>query len=177
MTLPPGTTLRTLTMHPDRRGWLFEAFRQEWVPDLPGAQVNVMWSRAGVMRGSHVHGRHADYFVLAQGKALVGLKDLRKRSPAYGLAAIVEMSADAPQALIVPPGVLHGMYFPTDSVLVTVESETYDPGEEVRCRWNDPELAIPWPFSEAVLSDSDRGAPSYADMMRRIEPWQAGFAV
>ena len=62
MNLPPGTRLRSLTAHADRRGWLFEAFRAEWEPDVAGAQVNVSSSAPGVLRGSHVHGRHTDYF-------------------------------------------------------------------------------------------------------------------
>src|SRR5436309_14843939 len=70
--LPPGTRLRSLTAHGDRRGWLVEAFRAEWEPDVAGAQVNVSSSAPGVLRGSHVHGRHTDYFVLASGAATVG---------------------------------------------------------------------------------------------------------
>jgi dTDP-4-dehydrorhamnose 3,5-epimerase len=172
LNLPPGTTLRSLTPHPDRRGWLMEAFREQWAPGHAGAQVNVTWSRAGALRGSHVHCRHADYFVVAQGRALVGLKDLRRRSPAYGGTALVELRAEAPQALLVPTGVLHGLYFPVDSLLVTVESHPYDPEEEVRCRWDDPALGIPWPFREAILSDADRDAQSFDSLMRAIEPWQ-----
>src|SRR5437764_1129434 len=75
--LPPGTRLRSLTAHGDRRGWLVEAFRAEWEPDVAGAQVNVSSSAPGVLRGSHVHGRHTDYFVLAPGPRLtLGLRSV-----------------------------------------------------------------------------------------------------
>jgi len=175
--LPPGTRLRSLTAHGDRRGWLVEAFRAEWEPDVAGAQVNVSSSAPGVLRGSHVHGRHTDYFVLASGAATVGLKDLRRASPAFGRTWLVGLEAQRPEALIVPAGVLHGLYFPVQSLLVSIESETYDPTEEIRCRWDDPQLAIPWPFRDPILSDNDRRAGAFAEVMRALEPWQASFRI
>jgi dTDP-4-dehydrorhamnose 3,5-epimerase len=176
MTLPRGVTLRPLVPHHDQRGWLVEAFRESWA-GVDGAQVNLMWSRAGTLRGSHVHGLHADYFVLVSGRALVGIRDVRKRSPTFGMTALVDLCSDSPSAMTVPPGVAHGLYFPVESILLTVESRTYDPLEEVRCRWDDPEMGISWPFSAPIVSDDDRGAQSYRDMMAAIEPWQSTYAI
>jgi len=175
--LAPGIRLRPLTVHGDRRGWLFEAFRAEWEADVAGAQVNVSSSAPGVLRGSHVHGRHTDYFVLAAGAAIVGLKDLRRASPVFGRTWLVPLDAQRPEALIVPPGVLHGLYFRVQSLLVSVESHFYDPTEEIRCRWDDPELAIPWPFRHPILSDNDSCAPTFAHAMRALEPWQRCFEI
>jgi dTDP-4-dehydrorhamnose 3,5-epimerase len=177
MPLPPGVRIRPLQPHHDRRGWLVEAFRDSWTPSVEGAQVNLTWSRAGTLRGSHVHGKHADYFVLAAGRTTIGIKDVRKRSPTYGLTALVELSSETPSAMTVPPGVLHGLYFPVESILLTVESHVYDPEEEVRCRWNDPALGIPWPFSSPLLSDGDRDAQSYREMMAIIDPWQDLYCI
>ncbi|MEX2221184.1 MAG: dTDP-4-dehydrorhamnose 3,5-epimerase family protein [Candidatus Rokuibacteriota bacterium] len=176
MILPPGVRLRPLEPHHDRRGWLVEAFRESWAPGVEGAQVNLTWSRAGTLRGSHVHGEHTDYFVLASGRSKVGIRDVRKRSAAFGMTAVVELSSESPSAMIVPPGVLHGLYFPVDSILLTVESRVYDPEEEIRCRWDDPELEIPWPFAAPILSDADRVAQSYREMMAAIEPWQSRYS-
>jgi dTDP-4-dehydrorhamnose 3,5-epimerase len=88
----------------------------------------------------------------------------------------VELSSESPSAMTVPPGVLHGLYFPVDSILLTVESRVYDPEEEVACQWDDPELDIPWPFSAPILSDTDRVAQSYREMMAAIEPWQSRYS-
>lgn len=177
MTLPSGVQIRPLTPHQDRRGWLVEAFRDSWAPGVGNAQVNLTWSRAGTLRGSHVHGVHTDYFVLASGRVTVGIRDLRKRSPSFGMTALAELTGDSPSAMTVPPGVLHGLYFPLDSLLLTVESHVYDPAEEIRCRWNDPDLAIPWPFADPILSDADRGAQSYRELMATIEPWQDAYPI
>lgn len=177
MDLPAGVTLRPLDPHPDRRGWLLEAFRHSWVPGVEAAQVNVTWSRAGALRGCHVHGLHTDYFVLASGHVTVGIKDLRKRSATFGMTALVDLAGDAPTAMAVPPGVLHGLYFPIESILVTVESLVYDPSEEIPCRWDDPELGIGWPPITPILSDKDTNAQSYREMMAVIEPWQGEYSV
>ena len=167
-TLPPGVRIRPLEPHHDSRGSLVEAFRDSWDPSVQGAQVNLMWSRAGTLRGSHVHGKHADYFVLAAGRSTIGIKDVRKRSPAYGTTALVELTSDTPSAMIVPPGVLHGLYVPVESILLTVESHVYDPEEEVRCLWNDPDLGIPWPFSSARVSASDAVGHSLAEVTEMV---------
>ena len=177
MTLPLGVRIWPLEPHHDRRGWLVEAFRESWAPGVEGAQVNITWSRAGTLRGSHVHGKHTDYFVLASGRAAVGIRDVRKRSLTFGMTALVELSSESPSAMTVPPGVLHGLYFPVDSILLTVESHVYDPVEEVQCQWDDPELEIPWPFSSPILSDGDLGAQSYREMMEAIEPWQGLYFI
>ena len=175
--LPLGVRIRPLEPHPDRRGWLVEAFRESWQTGVQGAQLNLTWSRAGTLRGSHVHGRHADYFVLASGRTIIGIKDVRKQSPTFGMTAVVELSSESPSAMTVPPGVVHGLYFPVDSILLTVESDVYDPVEEIRCRWDDPELEIPWSFPSPILSDADRAAQSYRAMMAAIEPWQDLYSI
>lgn len=175
--LPPGVRVLPLVPHHDRRGWLVEAFRESWAPGVEGAQVNLTWSRAGTLRGTHVHGVHADYFALASGRAIVGIKDVRRRSRTFGMPAFVELSSDSPAAMIVPPGVLHGLYFPLESILLTVESHVYDPAEEISCRWDDPRLGLDWPCVDPILSDADGTAQSYPDMMAAIEPWQKLYAV
>jgi len=177
MTWPLGVTVSMLRPHHDRRGWLMEAFRDGWAPGVEGSQVNLTWSRGGTLRGSHVHGVHADYFVAISGRVVVGIKDVRKRSPTFGLTALVELDAAAPSAMTVPPGVLHGLYFPVDSYLLTVESHVYDPEEEIRCRWDDPALGIRWPFTTPILSDADAQGQSYHEMMAAIECWQDVYAI
>ena len=161
-----------LKVNPDRRGSLTEIFRECWVPELKPKQVNIMPSHAGVIRGSHVHRFHSDYFVLVAGRAFLGLRDVRTYSPTAGFVSLIEMFGHAPEGIVVPEGVIHGVHFVEESVLATVESEYYDPAEEIRVRWNDPALGIPWAADKVYLSDADGDAPSYAELVKTIEPWQ-----
>jgi dTDP-4-dehydrorhamnose 3,5-epimerase len=165
-----GCILLPLDPKPDRRGWLLEAFRTSWLPDIPCSQINLMWSRAGTLRGSHVHGVHVDCFVMASGECLIGLKDVRDRSPTFARLSMLQLSCEVPNLIVVPASVVHGLNFPVDSILLTVESDFYDPSEEIPCRWDDKELGIPWPFTTPILSDKDAQAQSYREMMTMIEP-------
>jgi dTDP-4-dehydrorhamnose 3,5-epimerase len=167
-----GITTVPLAQHADRRGWLMEAFRDSWLPGVRNVQVNLMLSRANSLRGVHVHGRHSDWFVVVSGRALVGLKDVRRGSPSHGVVESLWLESDAPCALLVPPGVVHGLLFPVESLLATVESFHYDPGEELRCRWDDPALGMTWPCTDPLLSDQDRVTPSYTEMLRQYEGWR-----
>ena len=175
--LPPrsgieGVRITPLVPHRDRRGWLMEAFRDSWIPGPHNLQVNLMHSRAGSLRGVHVHPRHADWFVVVTGRAMVGLKDARRASTTHGRIESIWLEADAPCALLVPPGVVHGVLFPVESLLATVETFHYDPGEEFHCRWDDPALGIEWPCSDPLQSEQDRTAPAYEEMLRRYEGWR-----
>jgi len=166
----PGVRLVPLKRHHDARGWLCEMYRHEWARDVDGRQVNVMRSVAGSLRGSHVHGKHLDYFYVPIGRALAGLKDVRKQSPTFDTSEMIEL--DERHALIVPPGVVHGLYFTEESLLVTVESDYYNPGEEFRVKWDEPALEMEWPCEDPILSDADKDAPPFNEMIRRLEPYQ-----
>jgi dTDP-4-dehydrorhamnose 3,5-epimerase-like enzyme len=67
------------------------------------------------------------------------------------------------------------MFFPVDGILVTIESMFYDPTEELKVKWDDPELGIEWPFSDTTSTEID--AYSVKDLMEKIEPWQKTFKV
>jgi dTDP-4-dehydrorhamnose 3,5-epimerase len=41
----------------------------------------------------------------------------------------------------------------------------YSPAHERGVRWNDPDLAIVWPFKEAVLSAKDSVLPYFKDFV------------
>lgn len=172
----PGVEWVDRTYHEDERGWLCEAWRHDHKLEMPGRLVLMMESYPNSLRGSHVHKDHSDWFFLPKGLAIVGLKDARRSSPVFGKSEIVTMSGGRGSwALVVPPGVVHGVYFPEHSYLLTVESEVYDPSEEVKVDWTDSELGIPWPFDQPLFPHRTPDGLSWKALLERIEPWQAGF--
>ena len=154
--LPAGVALTPLTPHADERGVFTELFRASWELGVAPVQWNAVSSKQNVLRGVHVHLRHADYFTLAVGRATIGLHDLRPGSPTAGQGTTVELEAEAPAALVIPVGVAHGFYFHEPSVHVYAVSHEFDPGDELGCRWDDSELGIAWPCSEPLISERDR---------------------
>jgi dTDP-4-dehydrorhamnose 3,5-epimerase len=164
---PPGVRLTPLQAHLDDRGSFTEVFRKAWPTGVDPVQWNVVSSQRGVLRGVHVHRHHADFLLLVTGAATIGMRDLRPgaESPAF----TVELAADQPRALTIPPGVAHGFLFREPSVHLYSTSEYFEPTDELGCRWDDPDLAIPWPPGEVLVSLRDAGLPSLADLRPQLE--------
>ena len=164
-----GVQVHPLAMHTDARGGLAELFREEWEVGLRPVQWNAVRSAANVLRGVHVHVKHADYLILLQGRASIGLRDLRQGSPTGGTAALLETSGEALTAITIPPGVAHGFYFHEPSLHIYAVSRYWDQADELGCRWDDPALEIPWPAKTAVLSERDVALPSLSALLAALE--------
>ncbi len=150
-----GVERISLSPHRDERGTFTEVFRKSWDTDVIPAQWNVVSSRANVLRGVHAHRRHADYLLLISGRATVGVHDLRDDSPTNGQGVAIELTAERPEALVIPTGVAHGFYFHDPSIHVYAVSHEWDPADELGCSWNDPGLGIDWPCLDPLLSERD----------------------
>jgi dTDP-4-dehydrorhamnose 3,5-epimerase len=162
--LPDGVSLVPLTPHADARGVFTELYRDSWEVGVAPAQWNLVASAANVLRGVHAHRRHGDYLLLARGRATIGLHDLRTAAPTSGAATTVELRADEPRALVIPPGVAHGFYFHEPSLHVYAVSHEFDRADELGCRWDDPALGIAWPCREPLLSERDAALGPLSDL-------------
>lgn len=155
--------VRPLAPHADARGVFTELYRDEWRLGPRPVQWNAVTSAPNVLRGFHCHVRHADVVTVVAGAMALGLRDLRPTSPTEGAAELLEIEARS-VAVAVPPGVAHGFYFPEESVHVYAVSETFDPEDELGCRWDDPEIGLAWPCTAPLLSERDQRAGSFAAM-------------
>ena len=163
--LPAGVVLTELTPHRDDRGTFTELFRLEWETGVQPIQWNAVRSRPGVLRGVHVHPVHGDYLTVVSGRATIGLRDLRPDSPTHGLATAVELDAERPRAITIPPGVAHGFHFPVESLHIYSVSHYWDLADELGCRWDDPRLEIPWDPGEPHISPRDAALPSLRELV------------
>ncbi len=172
-----GSAPVAIRANPDNRGCLFEVFREEW----PGAFKTVQWnacsSRAGVMRGAHVHADYHEFYTLPQGRVFVALRDIRRNSPTFGASAGFEWSAADGFAVPVPAGVAHAVYFLEDSLLVFGLSGYWRAeNDRLGCRWDQLDATLPWPVETAALSSRDSGAGSLEDMIAGYEAMTAALA-
>ena len=172
ISLPAGVRLLPLEMNRDDRGVFTEVFRRSWDIGVEPVQWNFVTSQAGVLRGVHVHVRHVDYLIVLEGRASIGLRDLRRGSPTEGTAALVEMTGDELMALTTPPGVAHGFYFHEPSAHIYAVSQYWDVADEFGCHWADGDLEIPWPCQSPLLSERDATAPPLSELMAALEPYQ-----
>jgi len=150
--LPEGVVVTSLRPHRDERGAFTEVWRAEWETGVEPVQWNVVRSAPGVLRGVHVHSRHDDYLLIAEGRAVVGLVDLRRNSETTQVRAMLELGGE--QAVTIPHGVAHGFYFPERSIHVYAVSHYFDPADELGCRYDDPDLGLDWP-SRPQTSERD----------------------
>lgn len=158
-----GVYLVDIAGFSEPRGFFAETFRAEWFPqrDWTHLQCNRSESTAGVLRGLHFHHKQADYWHCVAGTIRVGLFDMRASSATRGGAKVLELAADRPQGLLIPPGVAHGYLALTEATLIYVVDQYYDGGaDEFGVAWDDPALGLDWACSTApLLSDRDAKSP------------------
>jgi dTDP-4-dehydrorhamnose 3,5-epimerase len=164
-----GVVVVDLTAHRDARGAMTELYRREWFSDGPEmVQANLSDSQAGVLRGMHFHRRQTDYWVLLEGVALVGMFDLRRGSRSERRAEHVRFDAsEGLNGLLIPPGVAHGFFAETAIRLQYLVDLAFDGTHEHGIAWNDPDLGIPSPSRNPILSERDRSNPSLAEVLAR----------
>jgi dTDP-4-dehydrorhamnose 3,5-epimerase len=172
---PDGVRVHALTLHRDARGGVTEIYRDIWDLGCRPVQLNAISSAAGVLRGVHVHIRHADHLVLLAGRMVLGLHDMRPSSSTFRASCQRELCGEEPRAVVIPVGVAHGFYFPVPSILVYGLSREWDPSENIGCRWNCVELGLAWPTNAPVLSERDAAAPSYSDAYATFEQAWAAY--
>jgi dTDP-4-dehydrorhamnose 3,5-epimerase len=170
--LPRVTTPKR---HLDPRGWFSETFHQQRLDDLGircrFVQDNHSYSaRAGTLRGLHFQRpphAQAKLIMVLQGRILDVVVDVRRGSSTYGRYASVEISADAGQQVYIPVGFAHGFLTLTDDVLVMYKvSDYYAPACDSGIRWDDSDIAIPWPMRAAdlIVSEKDSRLPRLAEL-------------
>jgi dTDP-4-dehydrorhamnose 3,5-epimerase len=163
--LPLGVAIKDLTPHADDRGVFTEVHRDAWHDGQRMLQWNFVRSRANVLRGVHVHRTHWDWIVLVEGMMVLALHDVRPDSPTRGRSIIVKLRGETPRAASIPPGVVHGFFYPVPSVHVYAVSQYFDPTDELGCRFDSPELGFDWPIATPLLSKRDDEAGSYSEMV------------
>ncbi len=153
------------TPHADERGVFTEIYRETWPTGISPIQWNLVSSRPNVLRGLHVHVSHSDYLMCIAGEMLLGLKDIRPESPTCGQTEMHKLSEDNPQAVTIPPGVAHGFVFVRPAKHLYSVSHYWNMHDELGCRWTDPAIGIDWGVSEPDLSQRDREAGSFDEMV------------
>ncbi|RKH66264.1 dTDP-4-dehydrorhamnose 3,5-epimerase [Corallococcus llansteffanensis] len=154
----------------DSRGFFVETFHAQRYAEagIPGTfvQDNLSRSVKGTLRGLHFqepNGQGKLVQVLA-GSVWDVVVDVRKGSPTFGRWMGAELSSGNKWQLWIPPGFAHGFCVLSDSADFFYKcTALYSPESERSVLWNDPDLAIPWPVREPLLSEKDKRAPRLKD--------------
>ncbi len=152
----------------DARGFFMESYNRRAFAELgiPQEFVQDNHSRSvkGVIRGLHYQDMRAPQTKLVRctlGRVWDVVVDLRVGSPTFGQWEAVELSAENARMLLVPIGFAHGFAVLSEVAEVQYKCDGYyAPDAEGAIRWDDPDLAIPWPIEAPLLSQKDAAAPT-----------------
>lgn len=161
----------------DERGFFMETYKKEdfEANGIRGDffQDNHSKSTYGVLRGLHFQ-----MIPYAQAKIIRCVKgvlfdvavDLRRDSPTFGDYESVILSEYNKRQVYIPRGFAHGFLVLSDVAEVCYKVDNdYAPDHEGGLIWNDPEVNIPWPIEEPVLSDKDKEWPTLRKLVDKGE--------
>ncbi len=171
----PDAKLITPSRIKDARGFFSEIYRHDALAaaGLPTDYVQENHSLSmdvGTVRGLHFQTRPfaQDKLVrVVRGRIFDVAVDLRAASPTFGKFVSAELSAENWQQFFVPIGFAHGFCTlePNTEVVYKV-TNYYSRPHDLGVAWNDPDIGIRWPVTdaEAILSDKDRKQPGLAEL-------------
>jgi dTDP-4-dehydrorhamnose 3,5-epimerase len=170
----PGVLIIEPRVFRDDRGFFLETWHARRFAEAglgeTFVQDNHSRSVRGTVRGLHWQWRNqqAKLIRVAAGEVFDVVVDVRPESPAFGLWTATHLSGDNLRQLFVPRGFAHGFCVVSEAAHVEYKcSDYFDAGGERGLRWDDPDLAIPWPVEAPLLSERDRGHPTLRAMFGR----------
>lgn len=163
-TVLPGVLMLNATVYRDDRGAFMETWNQRAMEEagLPTrwVQDNFSVSKKNVLRGIHyqVIQPQGKLVRVSYGAVLDVAVDLRRNSSTFGRHLAVELTGESGQMLWIPEGFGHAFLVLSEEAGFSYKvTDYYSPAGERTIRWNDPDLAIPWPVDAeiAVVSAKD----------------------
>jgi dTDP-4-dehydrorhamnose 3,5-epimerase len=170
-----GPVLITPRRFGDDRGFFLETYSARdfaalGIPDVFVQDNHSLSARPGTVRGLHFQlppHPQAKLVRVLRGAILDIAVDIRRGSPSFGRHVAVELSAANARQLYVPIGFAHGFCtLEPDTEVAYKVTDLYAPACDRGIAWDDPDLALPWPFAadQVQLSDKDRRAPRLRDL-------------
>jgi dTDP-4-dehydrorhamnose 3,5-epimerase len=168
-----GAFLVQLEPHQDERGffarsWCREEFHEH---GLKGelAQCSISYNhRRGTLRGLHFQAppyAEAKLVRCTRGRIYDAIVDLRPSAPTFKSWWSVELSENNRQMVYIPEGLAHGFLTLEDRSEVVYQMSTpYHPESARGLRYDDPALAIVWPFVPTVIGSRDLAFPPFDEV-------------
>ena len=140
---PPGVTVIPLRALPDERGSFLKILMRGQLP-APAifGEIYLTTAHRGAMKGRHFHAHSTEWFCLLGGRSRVWLRSLQ---PSAGPVHVLDLSAERPCLVVVPPHIAHGFENPADEpmVLLAYADRPYDPADTD---------TFPYPLGEDAIS-------------------------
>lgn len=170
-----GNYLINLDLREDERGFFARYFCEK---EFSERGLNTRWvqinnslsHRVGTLRGLHFQRPpHAEVKLVRclKGGIWDVVVDLREGSETYGKWFGATLSDQNRTMMYVPKGFAHGFVsLDADSEILYLVSDFYAPDLEGTLLWNDPDVAIEWPFEPHVISEKD----TQGQLLQKLDP-------
>jgi len=175
----PGVIVIEPDVYRDERGFFLETYQAlkyaEGGVTATFVQDNQSRSVRGTIRGLHAQRRRPQgkLVQVLQGEIFDVVVDIRRGSPTFGRWSGVVLSGENFRQCYIPPDFAHGFCVTSEWAHFEYKcTEFYDPADEIRLLWNDPDLGIAWPVHEPELSDKDRAARSLRELMEILPVYE-----
>lgn len=164
----PGLLRIERPVRRDERGFFHEVVRPEDLSQYTGQnfqarQVNHSRSIKGVLRGLHAE-RWNKLVWIARGRAFSAIVDIRPDSPTFGRYETFELSEENGLVLHIPEGCANSIYALTEVDYIYLVSKVYDGSDTTAVAWDDPDIAVPWPDRQPILSQRDQTNPRLREL-------------
>lgn len=158
----PGLVILEPKVFGDARGFFMETWNEQRYReagiDARFVQDNLSLSRRGILRGLHFQNPapQGKLVSVLQGEVFDVAVDIRRNSPTFGKWEATRLSSENKRQFFVPHGFAHGFLVLSETALFHYKcTNFYSPKAEVSIRWDDPDIGIPWPLAEPLLSERD----------------------
>jgi len=167
----------------DERGFFRQTYQVRELTEALGRepvlrQGNHSRSQAGVLRGFHAEPWDKLVYC-ARGNVFAAVADTRPDSETFGEVATFKLG-EPPEGerirLFISQGLANSFctYGDTDVDYVYDVSDYWRPDlDKPSVAWDDPDLAVPWPVDEPVLSDADRANPTLRELFPAHPRWNS----
>ncbi len=173
----PGVVIIEPDMFGDDRGFFMESYHAEKYPALgigcTFVQDNLSFSSQGTLRGLHYQlpFSQAKLVWVVTGTVLDVAVDIRRGSPTFGRWVAETLTAENQRRLFIPRGFAHGFCVLSPSAHFMYKCDEYfHPEADRGVNWQDPDIAVDWPFRDPVLSPKDARLPFLADIPEDLLP-------
>jgi dTDP-4-dehydrorhamnose 3,5-epimerase len=169
----PEVLLLTPEVHRDARGYFMETWSSTTLESVDKGSPTFVQDNHSRSARHVVRGLHYQLEPSSQGKLIRVVRgavfdvavDVRRSSERFGSWYGVELSEENHRQVWIPPGFAHGfLSLEADTDVLYKTTNPYSPADERSVRWDDPQIGILWPISQApILSEKDSLAPLLRD--------------
>lgn len=147
--------------------------------DYKLAEVFYTVSHKGVIRALHFQevNQQPKLVRCISGKVFDVIVDLRPESPTFKQWLGFYLTGENMNELLIPANFAHGYLVIEDSIISYKAAAPFDSKYDSGIMYNDPDLAVKWPFNEIggeenlIIADKDLNLQSFRDYIKKYE-WQ-----